>query len=239
MLQVLIFHIEQPASAIVLYGLQSYFSSYEKLVLFENKSLHTYGLSLIGKTTVKIALSRILKIKVKQIEFDLTQYGQPFLKKPQYTSINFNISHSGNYVAIIISDNSNVGIDIEDKSDVDFDLMNLFCTKEEMYYITSSQQVKEKTERFYELWTLKEAILKSDGTGINKHFPSLILNNKIIRKKKWNNKTYYISSLKIENIVLSLCSSSRIPDNIVKGIEIKKISSNELVEDYLNSLVYY
>ncbi|MDO4187516.1 MAG: 4'-phosphopantetheinyl transferase superfamily protein [Lachnospiraceae bacterium] len=76
-------------------------------------------------------------------------------------AIQFSLSHSGDYVACIVSDRE-CGIDIEKHSDRrDYEkIAKRICTESELKMIKSS-------EEFYDLWTLKEAILKATGMGLS------------------------------------------------------------------------
>lgn len=75
--------------------------------------------------------------------------------------IHFSLSHSGDYVACMISDKP-CGIDIERHSKSrDYDkVAKRICTEEELTGINS------KTD-FYNVWTLKESVLKAVGLGLS------------------------------------------------------------------------
>lgn len=95
-------------------------------------------------------LYSILKNEYQINDFDLSynKYQKPYIK-----DIYFNISHSHNMIAIIIS-NEECGIDIEylnPNKDI-IKLKNRFNI--------------ENDEEFYKQWTRKEAYLKKIGTGI-------------------------------------------------------------------------
>ena len=73
--------------------------------------------------------------------------------------IKYNISHSGDYVAVALSERP-VGIDVEHKDDRSFRITKRMFAREDAIYIGDSQQ------RFREVWTIKEAFLKCLGIGI-------------------------------------------------------------------------
>ena len=79
----------------------------------------------------------------------------------------FNISHSGDYVAVVVGD-APAGIDVEYKDDKLFKVTGRFFTSAENDYIVKDDVADdEKQCRFRDVWTMKEAFLKCVGTGIN------------------------------------------------------------------------
>ena len=118
----------------------------------------------------------------------LGQISRTLTGRPQFpvTHIDFNISHSGDWVAVILnvskhSDESQpiVGIDIElHKTHRNLTaLLTHFATQSELDWFASQQ---DQTAAFYRCWCVREALLKSQGVGIAKlsevsHSPQLDL----------------------------------------------------------------
>lgn len=75
--------------------------------------------------------------------------------------INFSLSHSGDYVACIVSDKL-CGIDIEKHSEKrEYEkIAKRVCTENELKYVDSQKA-------FYDIWTLKESMLKATGEGLS------------------------------------------------------------------------
>ncbi len=100
--------------------------------------------------------------------------------RPEFPSehVDFNISHSGDWVAVILSVSSAkpvVGIDIEmPKTERNFTaLLAHFAPQAEQRWLARQSNV---AAGFYRCWCLREAVLKSQGVGIVKlsevqHFP--------------------------------------------------------------------
>lgn len=79
-------------------------------------------------------------------------------------NIDFNISHSGNYVVCAISSASKIGIDIEEIKVIDInEIKDYVLSEKEQKKMTS---MENPLEMFYESWTLKEAALKASGYGL-------------------------------------------------------------------------
>jgi 4'-phosphopantetheinyl transferase len=83
-------------------------------------------------------------------------FGKPFL--PNHT-LDFNISHSGDYVVAVCSPRKYVGIDIEQNRAIDITAYQSIFHSEEWTMLKKSPQL------FFELWTKKESLLKAKGMG--------------------------------------------------------------------------
>lgn len=109
-----------------------------------------------------------------------TASGRPYLPNSE---IDFNISHSGEWVAVIFSSRfaNVVGIDIEHpQKPRRFEaLLHHYANREELDGLLppDSHSLPDLASRFYLSWCLREAILKTQGVGIVKlsevrHFPA-------------------------------------------------------------------
>ncbi|WP_418789106.1 4'-phosphopantetheinyl transferase family protein [Otariodibacter oris] len=102
-----------------------------------------------------------------------TPSDRPYILHPQ---IDFNISHSGDWVAVIFryaTPQKVVGIDIEHPQKIRRynELLHYYASQQEIDEIhtpTILSQLTDLTDRFYLSWCLREAILKSQGVGIVK-----------------------------------------------------------------------
>jgi 4'-phosphopantetheinyl transferase len=117
-------------------------------------------LSLVGKL---LLLQALRNLSITGLALNDLVYNKH--QRPHFESkVDFNISHSGNYVVCAVSPYSRVGIDLEQcntKVPVD-DLLRYFAPAERMMVQSSDDPVTS----FYRLWTRKEAALKAYGTGI-------------------------------------------------------------------------
>lgn len=118
------------------------------------------------------------KAQLSQIK--RTPSGRPYLP---HSEIDFNISHSGEWIAVIFSDSfakSVVGIDVEHpQKPRRFEaLLHHYGNAEELTGLLppAEHSLPDLASRFYLSWCLREAILKTQGIGIVKlsevrHFP--------------------------------------------------------------------
>lgn len=90
-------------------------------------------------------------------EFERTENGKPYAGGTAF----FNISHSGSFAAIAVSD-CEVGVDIERIRNVNLGIAEKFSGGEREYI----QSAENPQKAFFEIWTAKEAYLKKCGTGL-------------------------------------------------------------------------
>lgn len=109
--------------------------------------------------------SRKAKLAIKDIHFKKLPSGKLYLEgNPLY----FNITHSGDFIAFAISKELEIGLDIENPSRISGSLLDIaerYFTQEETIVLKSSSGDKQ-TQLFFNIWTLKEAVLKATGDGI-------------------------------------------------------------------------
>lgn len=111
--------------------------------------------------SVEYLLNEMIKETYPEIKtpviLSYDEKGKPHLNDD---SIYFSLSHSGDYVACIISDKP-CGIDIERHSDRrEYEkIAKRICTDREILQI-------QNKEDFYSFWTLKESALKAVGLGL-------------------------------------------------------------------------
>ena len=89
--------------------------------------------------------------------------GKPYAENSRYK---FSISHCGNLVVCAVSKND-IGVDVEKIRNVRLKMAEKFACESEIEYIG------DKLERFFEIWTLKEAYFKCKGTGLGADIKSV------------------------------------------------------------------
>lgn len=131
--------------------------------------------------------------------------------KPQSKSVYFNISHSKGMVVIALNKNHPLGVDIELIRPVEDSLIQYISNDDEYQYIDSQ-------EKFYEVWTSKESLMKCVGVGIKespKNIPALPLNG----VKHYSFSRYQSKIFKLDNFVISLTLESEEEFSILSPIK--------------------
>jgi phosphopantetheinyl transferase len=154
----------------------SLLKEFDKFITPEEKERSNRFLKPADKKTYKIAhyylnteLIKIQKNSFSELKFVKSKYGKPLLKS---MLIDYNLSHTDSLFAFAISNQTNqkVGIDIEKKRDIT-SLQNIvksnFHPIESDYILSPGISNEIKTQRFFDIWTRKEALLKLLGIGIS------------------------------------------------------------------------
>jgi 4'-phosphopantetheinyl transferase len=106
--------------------------------------------TVAGEMLVKIALG------LRNETILRTDEGQPYIAGMDN---HFSISHSGNF-AVCAIDKCKIGIDIEEIRNIDIKAAKRFCNEKELEYVGND------INRFFEIWTAKEATYKMMGGKI-------------------------------------------------------------------------
>ena len=177
-------------------------------------------------TMLRLVLSKKLDIDPGEIFIVTDKNNKPRLPGD---TIFFNISHTREAFAFVISDKTNVGIDLEKVDrDIDFEsIIKRFFSKREGEFIFESPF--DMRNRFFLLWTRKEALLKALGTGIISNLSDIEVfrNDNILDWKLFDNVTddsafvdHFIYSNKISDYYVSIAVSekSKINMNRLDGV---------------------
>lgn len=133
----------------------------ESLVFEKDKKLYK-----LSHLLLRWVLSAYVEKTPDQLEFNVNDYGKPFLKGAG--NISFNLSHSSGLAVLAVSIDQPIGVDIEQvdySKDVHTILDHFFHPKEVAQFkpLTKTQ----KSKFFYKFWTLKEAFIKAKGMGLS------------------------------------------------------------------------
>lgn len=182
--------------------------------------------SLLGDILVRYGLCKSYGFKNSEINFKVNEYGKPFIED---SNIEFNISHSGQWVVAVLNDSA-VGIDVEEITPIDFTIAKRFFSYDENKVLDDLEGL-EKRDKFFDYWAIKESYVKMVGRGltINMHSFTVCIENydKIFIKQ---NNLVLPLSVKLINICrnykLSVCTKG---NDIVN--DIRMLSMDKLLEE--------
>lgn len=123
---------------------------------------------IITRSLLRLMLSRSLDTAPEDIGFSYEEHGKPVLKDHMsHKSIEFNISHSGDYALVAITLDHKVGVDIEQINPrTEFQsLANRFFSEKERTELLGLNH-EQQCDAFYRIWARKESFIKATGQGI-------------------------------------------------------------------------
>lgn len=166
--------------------------------------------SLFGKLLLQKGLSEFGIISdLEKLQY--TSYSRPYINK----KIDFNISHSGNYVTCALSNVCKVGIDIEQVNRIAIEDFKCYMLPGEWNKIANS---KNKYHDFYDYWTQKESIVKAEGRGLAIPLEEIVVRG---NEARLADTTWYLKKLHLaDNYVVHLASATECSNPVVRKVEL-------------------
>lgn len=129
---------------------------------------------LVARGLLRLALSASAPVEPTDWRFEAGPHGKPRVAAPSIArDLRFNLSHTRGLVALALCEGFEVGVDVEEVRPLDVaELAPLALAPEERSALERLAPA-ERTERFYALWTLKEAYAKARGFGLSLPFPEI------------------------------------------------------------------
>jgi 4'-phosphopantetheinyl transferase len=124
-----------------------------------------YDRYVIARAALRLQLGAFLDCDPKSLLFQYTSHGKPFIER---CGIEFNLSHSGDWVLFAFSSSAEIGVDIEhtrpmpDMRDV---AKQNFAAAEFAHWEATPEQ--DRPDAFYRCWTRKESFIKAIGEGLS------------------------------------------------------------------------
>ena len=119
------------------------------------------------RAALRCHLGQRLDCGNERLTFGALRYGKPFvIVNGRRVPYGFNVSHGGGHALIAFATGVSIGVDVEARSprrDLD-GMAARFCGSNERAALATVEG-QEKTNLFYRLWTLKEALVKALGSG--------------------------------------------------------------------------
>lgn len=124
---------------------------------------------LVSHALLRCVLSRYVSIEPSAWRFENRAHGRPEISARQDAhGLRFNLSHTNGLVACVVTRHVDCGVDVENitrQSDYAGIAGKMFSAEENR--ALEGMPAENRVERFYSLWTLKEAYVKARGLGLS------------------------------------------------------------------------
>jgi 4'-phosphopantetheinyl transferase len=122
----------------------------------------------VGRGILRAILGRYLSSSPERLVFSYGPHGKPDLSDGLQEQLSFNVSHSEGLAVYAIANGFEIGVDVEKIHPVTDPeaAASIFLSPDELTEYMSFP-ANGKLERFFTLWTSKEAILKASGVGFS------------------------------------------------------------------------
>lgn len=162
-----------PQDHMVLSHYLGFLSSAEKL-RYDQYHPKAARLFLISRVLVKTVLADKLGISPHQVNIQLHPNGKPFVQGSK--AVYFNLTHSADVIILTVTEAGEIGVDIE-QVDREFEWMRVdsVLAASEIEWIKENELTDPFSvyQRFFQIWTLKEAYIKCTGEGMSRHLKKL------------------------------------------------------------------
>jgi len=120
---------------------------------------------IVSHVALRNVLSRYLNCQPNELTFLVDEYGKPALKGYK---LEFNLSHSGDFALIAVTQKHKVGVDVEHiRTDKDLEgIANRFFSQSEVSELMALPS-EQGIVGFFNCWTRKEAYIKAHGLGLS------------------------------------------------------------------------
>ncbi|MGX1829799.1 4'-phosphopantetheinyl transferase family protein [Paenibacillus taichungensis] len=122
--------------------------------------------SVLGEVLTRVTLSKLTGLKPGDLSYTRNQYGKPSLNLSHHAGVQFNVSHSGDWIALISGGDADLGVDVEKIAPIDMKIAERFFSLTESGFL-AEEPAEMQLETFYRLWTLKESYIKAVGMGLS------------------------------------------------------------------------
>jgi len=156
----------------------------QRFFRWQDQHAHLFGKLLLWKGLKQYDYEGM---PLDNIEID--QFGRPSVNDV----LDFNISHSEEYVFCAIGENIRLGIDVEKIKEIEFVPFKRVMSADHWNCIRSSL---DPLKTFYRYWTAKESIVKADGRGLTIPLEQVQINGD---KGCFDNRQWFIRELDIDD----------------------------------------
>ncbi len=138
-----------------------YVSHHYEKPLRSHADQHEMGRRILNRMLQEPEYEHLLPYQIRK-----DSHGKPYMEG--HTDICFNISHCPICTAVVISDQGEVGIDVQPRFPWKESLARQISTEKEYRWLLEAENEQIRSERLLQLWCRKESFLKCIGIGLQK-----------------------------------------------------------------------
>ncbi|MEK4870783.1 4'-phosphopantetheinyl transferase family protein [Niallia sp. FSL W8-1348] len=176
---------------------------------------------IVGRGMLRKIISYYTSIENNDLIFEQNNFGKLYIKD---VNLEFNVSHSGDYVVIAASYDNPLGVDIE-KNNVCIEVEDIaeeFLTNDEISFLTDISNIAEKRKFYYKYWVRKEAVVKAIGQGLSFPLKDIVIPLDFIigvfEKISIKKETWYIRDILLEkDYSCSIVARNKTQLRVIKG----------------------
>ena len=213
----------------------------KKLSLFRNEKRKICF--ILGRAFLRSLLAYNFDCNPNEIFFQKTENGRLILSKNNFlktdAKISFNLSYSHKTIAIIFG-KKEMSIDVEYLKERYFDLISeeYFADIEKEFLLN---KIKKKKERFYILWTLKEAYIKVSNGELFGCLSQIVFHLNVKRKTiifPKNPKIIFASFSVFHNYIFSVAFKPIEAQLKKETLEVYKVHSFDSIQKITPNLLF-
>jgi len=122
---------------------------------------------IVARTFLRSVLAHYLDLDRTQIKFEYSSYGKPALAASRRGApLFFNLTHSHQLALLAVTEQAEIGIDVEFIRAVDEGIAERYFSRAEVACLRALPG-ELKNEAFFNCWTRKEAYIKARGEGLS------------------------------------------------------------------------
>lgn len=130
---------------------------------------------IISHGILRQLLAERVSESAASLRIEKTEFGKPLL--PDHPAVSFNMSHSGDILAVAIGSQCQLGVDVEcykPRNAWEGLVKKCFAPEEADFWYSLDKA--ERSHAFYQFWVKKEAFVKAVGKGITLGLDQCVVN---------------------------------------------------------------
>ena len=122
---------------------------------------------LVAHALLRTVVGRCSETRPEQLRFEVGEWGRPELAPGSAPRpVRFNLSHTRGLVAVAVTAEHPVGVDVERIREVNPGVADKHFAPSEVAALRALEGEDARRRRFFSYWTLKESYIKARGEGL-------------------------------------------------------------------------